>query len=709
MNNTDKRYLYFYVKNYSGTFSTSGYTLPISPFTFIPVLDDAVDANISNTSIYWDFGDGTISRDITATHYYTIPGIYNVSCFFLANSGKGFESTFKQSISVKDYYSDTLILSADTDIVNSASHTDTTLLLSRINSWQSYDVNNNYSVMLYASGEGAPLLDIESYKRDKFAHLKPNSRFLSYVYNTATDSYELIPVSNINTNNELLYVYLSGSVIVPCTSTTVGAVLAGTSGQQVFYFTDDNPSKLITVAAYFDSRIFKDKDYKPIVSQYPILHQSNTATYSLSFDNNQIPNYLSITSNGVDGEQTQITSFKIAAEKYTNQTISFVVKVKDGSNYSIKSINNLALIKQNVSLTEGKIKVNLIDSSNNILPDVTVEANFGVLADETYGGYFRGMVKSAKPYSNVRLHARALVKGVEITGTSNVFSIYDTGVYSIGKVNENFDASRQIQSYVFQDSFQDYHNALNNFIGTAVGDINSSPTYLGKRIYERIANFTSNVADVDTCTLEALRSMYELLGEDFFAFHRFNFNYPAAISRLVELFSVKFTKLRGSRNLYSQYFLNKGYSSIDVKYGKNRGKELDIFTTILTAGSASKPIVAYEKFSEQYTLLNTNVLSSAYTQYINPLTMTYPLSTFNKWWGWELVLPDTYTIYDISKYYKFYEYVDGQDGTQLEGVINWGDDLTTIDEKLSSVSGWDSIRESMLTYALINAMILSGS
>lgn len=710
MNGQERRYLYFYVKNYSGTYSTSGYTLPITPFTFIPVFDDAVDKNVSNTTLYWDFGDGTISRDITATHYYTVPGIYNVSCFFLANSGRGFESTFKQSISVKDFYSDTLILSANTNKVNSASHIDTSLCLSRLNSWQSFNSEKNYSIMLYASGEGAPLLDIDAYKKDKFAHLKPSSRFLAYEYSKVIDSYELTPVDSITTSNDLLYVSLSGTNIIACASSDNGAVLAGTSGQRVFYFTDDNPGKLVSVVAYFDSRVFKDKNstqYNYPESQYPILHQSNTATYSLSFVNNQTPHHLSITSNGIDGEQGNISSFYIASEKYVNQPISFVAKVKDVANYTIKSLKTLDIVNLNVPLTEGKINAYLIDLSGSILSNVTVSGNFGVLSSEEYGGFFRGVLRSNKEYKNVKICANALVNGVSVSGVSNVFSIFEKGVNSIGKINENFDASEQIQSYIFQESFQDYYNVFNNFIGTAVGSISSEPTHLGKRVYERIANFTDNLAFVDTCTVDALRSMHSLLGEDFYTFHRFNFNYPAEISRLIELFSIKFSKLKGGRNVFSRYFLNKGYSNIDVKYGKNRGKELDIFTTILTAGSASRPIVAYEKFSEQYTLLNTNILSSASASFINPIQMTYPLSGYNMWWGWELVLPDTYTIDDIQKYYKFYEYVSGTDDTQLEGIINWGDPLTTISEDLSSVDAWNSIRESMFTHALIKAMLLN--
>ena len=74
----DTKYLYFYVKDHTNTYTTTGYTLPITPFTFIPVLDTGSNDIISTTRLLWNFGDGTTSRDITATHAYSIPGTYKI-------------------------------------------------------------------------------------------------------------------------------------------------------------------------------------------------------------------------------------------------------------------------------------------------------------------------------------------------------------------------------------------------------------------------------------------------------------------------------------------------------------------------------------------------------------------------------------------------------------------------------------------------------
>jgi hypothetical protein len=51
----DSRYIYFYTLDHTGTHTTSGYTLPIAPFTFIPIFDDGTSVDYSNYRILWDF------------------------------------------------------------------------------------------------------------------------------------------------------------------------------------------------------------------------------------------------------------------------------------------------------------------------------------------------------------------------------------------------------------------------------------------------------------------------------------------------------------------------------------------------------------------------------------------------------------------------------------------------------------------------------
>lgn len=710
MSDIDRKYLFFYVKNFTGSYSTSGYTLPICPFTFIPVLSNAANDVISTTNMYWDFGDGTYSRDVTASHYYSMPGIYNVSCHFLSTSGEGEKSVFTQSILVKDFYSDTIALSAKFDSTSPSYATANPIIVSRLNSWQTYDQLSatGYNVILYANGANSPQIDLEEYNNDKYSHLKPRSKFLTDRYNEQLKQNETVPINAVTIPNDVaLYVKLYNNRIVPAASTDTSAVLAGTSGQKVIYFTDDIPSPTdttVSIIAYFDTLKFKDLDsyntpFRAL--NLPILHQVKSNVLDIVIENDYTPSYLTITSNGIDGELTPINSFHIAPEKYVNQVIPFVVKLKDINNFTVKPAPTFTLVEKITDLENGNVYISIVNALGDKLPGIDIRSNFKSLSSEVYGGYFRGVLSASDVYDSIRIRADLKYNDATFTGYSSAFSILESSANKISKVNENFDAALQFQTYIFQESYQDYTVATKNFFGTILGDINSDPNTLGKKIYEKIANFTDNIAAIDTCNVDALNALCLMLDEDFLVFHSFNFNYPAEVCRLVDLFSIRYSKLRGGKNKYCEYFEDKGFSvTSNTKFGRNKGKELDLLTTVLTANSAALPIIAYEKFSETYTLLNTFLLSGSYIDFIDTNLLTYSLSSYDKRWGWGLVLPQSYTPNDIEKYYNFYEYVSGYDNSQLEGMINYSDTLNTVKDSISSIEEWDTLRESIITYAL---------
>lgn len=708
---TGVNYLHFDVYDFTQTLSVSSYTLPITPLSFIPNFD-TYDGIVSRSEIYWNFGDGTTAKSFSASHVYTLPGVYNVSCYFLTTSGSGYEDTFTQTVYIQDYYSDALALSANSLGVDIDTNFSVPILISRINSWQTYNVLSGYDIVLYAENVNAPLIDIDAYNKDKYAHLKPYSGFKSYELNSYTNNYELYPVRQIQTvNNVKLYVRNSYGTITPCSHSDSGSILAGTSGQKVVYYSDDIPASVTneyTVAvAYFNTQQFNDLDtliHNYEKASYPTLKHVNPAKCAIDFINYQTPHHLTITSNGIDSEGSVSTtgSFEISPEKYTGQIIPFIAKLKDDNNYSIRSAYNLNLISNTETLSSNNIHVRVVNGAGDTVSDVQVVSNFGILSSQELGGFFRGYIVSNTGYKNLRIYAETIVNCVSaVSGYSSEFSIYEKSAYSIGKVNENFNAKAQMEAYVFQEQFQDYTAAVSDFLGTTVGDISSSPNTLGKHTYERIANFVDNISYIDTCGIDALRSIHDMMDEKFFIFNSYNFNYPANLSRLLEMFSIKFSKLKGGKNTYNTYFDTKGYVNANVVYGKNLGKELNFFTTTLTAGPLTQSIVAYEKFGEIYTLLNTDLLSSNKIEYIDPFAQTYPLSGYNNNWGWGLVLPAEYTTQDIPKYYSFYEYVPSLDNTWLEGVINWNDASTT--RSLSSITTleqWDEVRHSMIAYSL---------
>jgi hypothetical protein len=85
----------------------------------------------------------------------------------------------------------------------------------------------------------------------------------------------------------------------------------------------------------------------------------------------------------------------------------------------------------------------------------------------------------------------------------------------------------------------------------------------------------------------------------------------------------------------------------------------------------------------------------AYPIYSYPLTY-YPLSAL---FGWGLITP-------VKENYNFYVYDPVTDITQVEGIINWDDQYTTLSEHLSSHADW--VKDEGYLETIINYNIHKG-
>lgn len=265
-----------------------------------------------------------------------------------------------------------------------------------------------------------------------------------------------------------------------------------------------------------------------------------------------------------------------------------------------------------------------------------------------------------------------------IRGQSNLFNILEKSPI-VNKINENFDQAETYKSYILQEALFDKPKLLNDFIGQIVGNASSDPETLGKRVYEKIANFTSNIADPDTCNVTTLRSLFEQYGLDFY---EFTSQYPPKLQRAVDILSINQRKLFGTPNTYNRNF---GISAYDYGAGKNLGEQIDIATGTFTVG---QPIVTYEKFSGIYKLVyntivpTTNGLSAT-------LGQSYPLSGVNYNWGWGLITGNIgQSGSDIAPYYNFYKYKSYMPLDIVDGVIDFNNPLTTVTPTQSSYENW---------------------
>jgi hypothetical protein len=281
-----------------------------------------------------------------------------------------------------------------------------------------------------------------------------------------------------------------------------------------------------------------------------------------------------------------------------------------------------------------------------------------------------------------------------LIGYSSVFNINNkSGTYNISKINENHDQSATIKSYATQPWMSDQHNLWDEAVKSIVGDGDSEPTGLGKQVYERIANFTNNNTDIDECTIDNIHNHALLYDVDL---QYYNLNYPPTLKRLLDLCSIKHSRLFGTVDYATEnYDMYTDYTIPDTR--ENLGREMDIHTATITPG---QKIVAYERFSKIYTPITvTKPTSGNLDQYNNLVDVStdnnlykegepFPLSAYNVFWQWDLVAPVTVKGVNITDYYAFYTFNESTELNFVEGVIDWDNPKTFLTPTLSSFDTW---------------------
>lgn len=371
---------------------------------------------------------------------------------------------------------------------------------------------------------------------------------------------------------------------------------------------------------------------------------------------------LSITSNGID-------EFNIFPVKFNNERINFVVKLKDSQGFDVKDYQLLDLANFQFSLSS---------LNGTYLSGVNTYSNFGTLSTLTQGGFFKGYIVSPG-ISNEVVCIKAVYTDVNLnlTGYSTPFTVNNVcDVYSLRKINENFNQTDAFKSLAYQPVMFDKEIFFNQFLGQIVGNNNSDPNTLGIEIYEKISNYVSNINDIEYCNVDALKALLDEIQANY---QNFNYNYPPSLQRLVDILSVKHKLIFGQTNQYEGNFNDKGFIK-SSKYGLNKGNLLPIETTVIDPNSGSPYLVTYEKFGQVYNTVN-KVFSGAQTA-------VYPLSNINNSWGWNLVIPTGVSGLDVGRYYEFYEFVPHVEGSLLQQFLDFNNPNNTLSITNSSYNAY---------------------
>lgn len=649
------KYLYFSVRNFTNVESLTSYALSVCPFTFIPRTD--YNVTTSNKRILWNFGDGSTSTSVSAVHAYTKPGTYNVTMYVYDGLGESYYNSFSKNVTVVDYIPDSIVLST-THFVYDISNVES-------NSFDVYRFNSPSITLdtIHVNVSGASLSQIETdiYNSNKYSHLSRSSRF----YQLLNGEYAV--VDQLTTTNTNLYVQLSAGSIVPASENAAGSVFAGTSGYATASIAIDEPqSQPVLIQATFRNPAINDGITNTI--------QTYTESFYCTFSASD-PTHLSITTTGISG-------MNIHTNQFIEAVFPIVVQSLNADGYVVKFTDNLIRVSDASPLTSNTIKLSVLNLDGSAL-----SARFNDISISECGAY-RGEVTCLEVTSAAYIAATANVSGssgsVIMSLSSNMFKVLPR-TRNIFKINENIVPADIFKSYRFQETLLNKAVFFDDFYGSIVGKLSGSPNDLGVKIYEKSANFIDNTCNIDTSNISYLYSIRNMLGIDIKQFEQYNFSVPADLSRIIDIASIKRSILWGSANTNQENYDTFNTVNSPV-YGLNIGSRLNALTSVLTSGSASKPIVAYERFSDTYRTINTDLLSTIHV----PIRFnnTYPLSAYHETWGWGLVLPSTFTPDQFDSFYEFYDTVLINSIDIKDAIIDWSNEFNTLTYSNSSLSGW---------------------
>lgn len=741
MSNINTVYAFFDVVDYAGESKLSSYNLNITPLTFkarIPSSDR--DPALNNLKVTYDYGDGNFGHSLTSRHVYEYPGTYNVRMVLRDCSNNAILASYNTDVNIYDYLTNTFTITGNVGLrpevvtLSAGEFSNPLTVYSQSPFYQDFQ-----DIIFSVSG-----CDSQNYfnlTKDKNNKLKKYNSFYSKNYLYTLSTFEHVEIDKITLSSTNIFAKVSSnglsSLLVNCLSTELSSTYVGATGEKIIYFKTDeqtNPYK------YIDLAFFKDR--KNIFSKGMFGYKNNDYLNNLNImlstfvasTSGQVLSSIKFSSNGITGEGSDESDpFSINEVQYKGLGIPFILTPKNSNNFTMKALSAgtptfellsgttpyLAPGVSGVSIATGmSSQYHVISSLANSLSDI--DSSFWYRGLLTFNDNLSGST-SVITLSVRNLYATPVVETTSsflsaISGATS-FTCYPKDYYNFYKHNENFDFEQTLKDLRFQEILLDKDILFTEFMGSIFGDVSSKYDTLGKTIWEKIQNFVSNNNDIDTCDLNSLINLNDLVKEDGLVFDRSLVQQPADLSRLMSLFSVNHNRFTGIKNKFDSNFDDKGRTIKDI-YGRNLGSKLNSLTYEVTAGT---DIVAYEKFSDSYLRLNTyQPLCALSSQALTPhpaSANTYMLSSIRteshsvssgSYWGWPLVLPTAYTISDIDKFYEFYSLSAVYEDSVQSSLIDYKNGLTNVpfSTPLSSLEGDNNIFDIMIRNSLFSSLSL---
>jgi len=722
----------------------SNIVYPVSTFTGMPV---TLSVSLTNLPLSADtdftvftINDSFVLKENNSVYNFPLPGVYKITLFTADLSGEPIQN-YTTYLTAFNYITDVINTSivAVNDVYNNSTNTGTginpsrtfidnlTVLASqytvpiyvtRYNTWQLCNSLSSvdYKIDLFCDGSFSEDYENRNYYETNWYHLVTFWQFRNELKTTIIRS-----LSTDSTNIFLNYDGYTGSI---STLSSANSIFVGTSGQNIFYFKDDQPSRDTLEKLYLTqnlkdvplaSQILNNKYLSVFEKGLPIINNSSTII-DLLVDYTE-PVSFSFTSNG-------LTQPVLPNIMFNGASFPVFIAPADDEGNILKYYDKLNYIPNSAAFADNTFKLALLSAdgtknnigNNNLFPTKFTfgDYNSNNISTNSVSSFYAGVLSAnftnsfesigvttnfslSTAYTNIQnpftinpvvLSAFGFVRDTDgapfyIEGLY-LFNYYPEFIeYNLMKINEDFDYVEALKSYALMPSLRDQTALFDDFFAYIGGTQESSPNTIGKRYYEKIANFVDNNADLDAANITQLYSLFDEIN---YKDKNYIIKFPSDMQRVMDLLSINYSKLVGSNTGNSSNYRNN--ITVDAQYSQtNLGEKLSD-ASIITAGTN---IIIYQFFGEVFTTTTPSTVacnSAALQTYsaANPSSIditfnglsSYPISAYENNWNWGL--PSDINWSSMYEQFNFYlqEPTVVTDINKMGGYIDWYNNLTTL-------------------------------
>ena len=717
---------------------------PLSSYTGVPTKFSVslfdLPLSADKDFIVFAINDKFVLKENNSYYNFPLPGVYKISLFTADLNGEPLESftvyltAFNyitdvinpSDININDVYNSS---STDSSGINSgrtyvssmsvpaAQYTDP-IYVFRYNSWQLCNSLSaiDYRIELYCDGSFSNDYENRFYYQTNWYHLVPFWRFENEIQTTI--------IRSLSTDSTDLYLTYDGYTGTVSTLSSVNSIFCGTSGKNVFYFKDDSPSRNLYEKLYLTQNLrdipladyVLDSNFYSIFEKgLPIINNSSTII-ELNVDYT-VPMSWSFTSTG-------LTEPPLPNIMFNGTSFPLFIAPADEQGNILKYYGKMTYLPTSAAFISNSFKLALLSAdgtkdflgNNNLKPTNFSLQNYlgNNISTNTISSFYAGVLSASftssftgagvttnfslstdylsvqVPYAVNPVVLSAFGYVIDTDGFDKfieglyVFNYYPENVeYNIMKINENFDYVETLKSYALMPRLRDQISLFDNFFAYVGGTQESSPNAIGKKYYEKIANFVDNNANVDGANITQLYSLFDEIN---YQDKNYNIKFPADVQRIMDLLSISYPRLIGYNTGFSSNYQKD--PSIDAQYSQtNLGAKL-VPTSVINAGTN---IVIYQYFGNVYTTVTpttvpctTTFLEEFSSNNPNCVDITfnglssYPLSAYNETWNWGL--PTDIAWNSIDQQFSFYLQTPTvvTSINKQDSFVDWSNNLTTL-------------------------------